>query len=142
MSLYRLIYVSRSKVAGPEAPAALNAILATSRDHNARHDITGALLFSQTRFTQVLEGEETVVKALLERIRHDPRNEELNVIMFSYPDRRRFEGWAMGYAGLTPEMDERLDPLIRSGVGRPASKEAQVMLDLMKDVAAPDALPE
>ena len=141
MPLYSFLYVSESLVKGPSAASALNAILTTSRRHNARHGITGALLFSRSRFTQVLEGEEEVVKALLDRIQVDRRNADLRTIGIHYPATRGFEGWAMGYADAPPEFDAELDPLIQAGVEPPTEKSAPVVLGLMQKLAAPDAVP-
>ena len=139
MSLYSLLYVSESLVSGPLAHVALNAILTTSREHNAKHGITGALLFSRTRFTQVLEGSEPVVKELVDRIRVDPRNTDLRVIGVNYPASRAFEGWAMGYADAPPAFEAMLDPLITAGVEARWSGASQAVLALMRRLTARSA---
>ena len=56
--LYRLVYYSVNRVAGetPVVSAEIGAILAKSQSNNAQAGITGALIFNNGIFAQVLEG--------------------------------------------------------------------------------------
>lgn len=77
-------------------PAELGRIVDVSRRNNARHGITGLLLHHEGNFMQALEGAETEVLALVERIRQDPRHTGMIVMVQQAIERRHFADWAMG----------------------------------------------
>ena len=56
--LFRLVYCSRNTISADQSdPAAeITEILVVSRTNNARDEVTGALLYSDGCFAQVLEG--------------------------------------------------------------------------------------
>lgn len=62
--------------------------------NNAKH-VTGILLFDGAEFFQVLEGEETVVNALFNRIRTDPRHSAVVLMMQDFSAYRRFNDTGM-----------------------------------------------
>lgn len=74
-------------------------IVKSSRAFNRQHDITGLLVFDGWRFFQYIEGEESEVRALVERIRCDERHEHFTELL-SRPmgGPRHFRNWSMGYA--------------------------------------------
>jgi hypothetical protein len=69
-SIYQVLY--HSSATQPPGEADLRALLAQAQDHNARHQITGLLLYSAGRYVQVLEGNQTDVESLYARIRRAP----------------------------------------------------------------------
>ncbi len=95
--IFRLAYVSRNL--GVADAAGLEAILAVSRRNNARDGVTGALLFSERCFAQVLEGPLAAVSQTFERIQLDERHGEVTVLLSERGAARRFGDWAMAYAG-------------------------------------------
>jgi hypothetical protein len=67
-----------------------------SAENNRRLGVTGLLCYRERNFVQFLEGEKTVVEALLERIKKDPRHTGV-ITMLSEPiEKRIFENWCMG----------------------------------------------
>jgi len=94
-AVFQIFYVSRA-AAGLD-DARVQSILHTSRRHNARHDVTGCLLFSGHCFAQVLEGAEPVVSALARRITADPRHVGVRVLSRTWRDERDYADWSMGY---------------------------------------------
>lgn len=91
---FRLIYTSR---AAPNlGDDDLSAILSTSRQWNSEHDITGVLVLVNGYFVQILEGESEAVYALVDKIRRDLRNSDLEVINVRNVAERAFGDWAMG----------------------------------------------
>ena len=101
MSVYNLVYISESRM-GPPTPATLQAvddILAVARHRNASVDVTGALLFTEGRFVQVLEGERNKVHEVFERIGADARHADVEILSAQYSDRRRFKEWSMAFVG-------------------------------------------
>lgn len=121
-ALYRIVYCSRNTTeTGPEE---FGRILAVSRANNARDDVTGALLFSNGSFAQVLEGPLAALERTFERIQCDPRHAGVTVLQFGPIEGRVFADWAMAEAAtLSVQSDgaagEALD-LLRQLVGREA----------------------
>lgn len=68
-----------------------------ARAFNHRVGITGALGFDGRDFTQILEGPESCVEALGDRIFQDPRHKSPETITREYIDRRMFASWGMAY---------------------------------------------
>jgi hypothetical protein len=78
-SLFRLVYASTSLLSDKPhlAGEQIEQILLASRRNNEAAEITGALLFSDTNFSQVLEGPRAEVERLYETLNHDPRHKDL-----------------------------------------------------------------
>jgi hypothetical protein len=74
---FRLVYRSRSRLPPEEREAAVAEIFTHARAANKRAGITGALLLTDHRFVQTLEGDEAAVRALYARIEQDPRHDEV-----------------------------------------------------------------
>ena len=131
MSVYTLVYAS--KATGLDAPHEIEAMLATARERNAREDVTGALLFTEGRFVQALEGERSKVKAVFDRICLDPRHAEVEVLSAQSADRPRFKEWSMAFVGDTPALRQRFSDAPLAALGRRQTGDA--LLDFMLDVA-------
>jgi hypothetical protein len=114
--LWTLAYVS----VAPRGLAAveLERILASSRQHNPEHGVTGVLLHCDGTFMQVLEGPQDGVQAIFLRIRTDPRHTQVRVLFDEAADGREFGGWAM--------LCEPVDPLeAQTLLGAPAGVRRQ-----------------
>ena len=100
MSIHTIIYTSKATndLAG-EAIAEIEAILATARRRNADCGIRGALLFTEGRFVQVLEGDKDIVERTFERISSDPRHHDIEVLCRQSASKPRFEYWSMAFVG-------------------------------------------
>ena len=116
-SLYRLIYCSRSLIARDVSntsatevlTAELRAILDAARRRNQIDEVSGALLFTNSGFAQVLEGQREVVERTFERISADPRHSDVTVLSFTPTEKRSFPDWSMGFCGQMA--DDAADPL-------------------------------
>ena len=99
--LDRLVYHSRNRIAGsPEEVAlGLETILAGSRRNNPRAGVTGALMFNNGCFAQVLEGPRPAVESIFERIQNDARHGDVSLLFFETVERRTFAGWSMAFIG-------------------------------------------
>ncbi|MEL6151088.1 MAG: BLUF domain-containing protein [Chloroflexota bacterium] len=95
MSLVQLTYVSVAT--RPMSRDDLVQILKEARDHNSQHDVTGMLLFRDSYFIQALEGEETVIRDLFERIAKDSRHDHVLEIGSDPIQKRDFMEWSMGF---------------------------------------------
>lgn len=102
MYLFRLIYYSKNAITAsgdPNQRAELKNILASAQKRNVASGITGALLFNQTYFAQVLEGDRKAVTETFCRIAQDPRHSD-HVILEARPiSSRRFADWSMCFVG-------------------------------------------
>lgn len=97
-NLYEVLYVSSL---APDAPLSVIADIAgKARLHNAKHDITGLLIFDGLRFCQQLEGPQKPVLALIERIRTDPRHTEVEIFHHGPLATRRFRSFALGFTNV------------------------------------------
>ena len=92
--LVRLMYASRA-VPAVDAEE-LHALLRQCRTNNPKHGITGVLCFADRIFLQVLEGGRGAVNQLYQRIVHDTRHRDVELLTYEEIEQRRFAGWAMG----------------------------------------------
>lgn len=95
-SLFQLIYESQASRAFTAAE--VEALLTASRASNARVGITGILLYRHGTFTQVLEGNEAAVRALVAKIQRDPRHQNLSIRLEQSIEMRSFPNWSMAYS--------------------------------------------
>lgn len=106
-SFYEVLYVS---TIAPEAPISIVANIAgKARPANHERDITGLLIFDGMRFCEQLEGHREGVLALLERIRHDPRHINVEILHHGPLAERRFKRFSLGYT--SAENDDALGQL-------------------------------
>ncbi len=95
--LYQVIYLST--IAPNVSPSCIADIVRVARRTNAQMSISGLLVFDGWRFCQYLEGPETHVRSLMEKIIQDPRHHQISVLhQGPFPGPRHYQGWAMGYA--------------------------------------------
>jgi hypothetical protein len=107
VSLYRLIYRSRDVIAQavPDAltdeglQRELRAIVGSARWHNKADNVTGALMYTDAGFAQVLEGPREVVERTFERIVADRRHADVTVLSFTPTQRRSFPDWPLAFRG-------------------------------------------
>jgi len=99
-NLFRLVYCSRNTIPNQQGNPAVEvaSILAASRANNARDGVTGALLYSEGCFAQVLEGGLDAVQRTFERIQCDPRHGDVVVLQAARAEGRLFGVWDMALA--------------------------------------------
>ena len=73
----------------------LDDIHRTAREVNALEGITGLLVFNGTHFLQIIEGAESAIDDLVERLRRDSRHTGLEIRDRRKIDSRSFPDWAM-----------------------------------------------
>ena len=96
---YRVVYCSRNLIGGADAQqhAEIGQILQTARANNSRKEVTGALLYNAGYFAQVLEGPQTAVEEIFERIQRDARHADVTVLEGGAADQRDFPDWSMAH---------------------------------------------
>lgn len=95
MALISLVYVSVGADGMSEED--LRDILASSRKNNRHHNITGMLLYRDGFFIQALEGEETVINELFDKIVEDKRHKNIMLVYKNAILTRTFGSWSMGF---------------------------------------------
>lgn len=66
---------------------------------NLRLEITGALIFENNQFGQVIEGPEDVIELLWEKIQQDNRHKNIRLIERKRIGSRSFQKWTMVFQG-------------------------------------------
>ena len=101
--LRQLIYISRATrvLTDEEAEALVNR----AASNNRKQGITGALLYLQGAFIQVLEGEADAISGLLDRLKRDTRHRDLRLLQDVEVQDRQFKNWSMGMVQ-TPTADK------------------------------------
>ncbi|WP_225437433.1 BLUF domain-containing protein [Arthrobacter sedimenti] len=94
-NLLSIVYSSTS--AHPFKDEELNALLALSRENNARAHLTGMLLYRSGRFLQVIEGPADVLRERMSIIAADPRHLDIHILLQETIDERQFPDWTMAY---------------------------------------------
>ncbi len=95
--LVRLLYASRAL---DSSPAAIEAILAQSRQYNPACGITGILCYGGGIFLQAIEGGRMPVNELYGHIQRDARHKDVALLHFEEISERRFGGWTMGQVNI------------------------------------------
>lgn len=127
--LERLTYFSCNLLRGPRwrVTEEVDALLTVARIRNAHLRITGALLFNDGCFAQILEGQSDDLSWLFASISADPRHCNVTLLQRAAVAERAFPDWAMQYveaepvpppsgAGLRETLFQRLATVVHGGV--------------------------
>ena len=107
--IYYIIYTSVPS--GEVSQKVVDEITDKSIAWNTDHGITGMLLCMENQFLQLLEGDENDVNEIFEKIRQDPRHQNVSVRIRGYSDDRVFSEWSMGSWMLSNENLNELSAL-------------------------------
>lgn len=94
--LYQLIYSSTSTDQF-DVSTDIDNILTSSKGFNVENEVTGVLIYKGGVFIQLLEGDESSVRTLFDKISSDSRHEELKVLYQGDTSERIFPHWSMAY---------------------------------------------
>lgn len=138
--MHHIIYLSRATY--PFTDAQLQDLLAQARPYNAAHGITGVLLYGNDQFLQLVEGEETEVRALYEHIRQDSRHQDITTFADKAIAERAFPDWSMAYqplkTGRFQELIGYLSPAIVHFENANMSLTDQQLLQLLRTFVLPE----
>ena len=144
--VFRLVYSSRSRIDADERKSELGAIFTFARRNNRALGITGALVVTDDAFAQTLEGEETAVRELYERIREDARHDEVTLLQAETVGGRVFGRWAMAEVSGTGGPDTRLlsnadrGVIVAAGPDERVTAEQEPVLAFMRESIARETL--
>jgi hypothetical protein len=98
---YQIIYSSQANA--PMSMSELEEILVDARAGNEKRNITGALIYVDGVFLQVLEGDKDVLRRLMHSIAADTRHSSVTVFHEAEVEQRLFSSWRMAYVSAQPE---------------------------------------
>jgi hypothetical protein len=98
---YQVIYSSQATAA--MSVDDLEEILVDAREGNERRNITGALIYVDGVFLQVLEGDKQTVLSLMRSIGDDSRHSSVKVFYEAEVETPMFGRWSMAYLSAMPE---------------------------------------
>ena len=104
MSLYELTYCSIASNNLKQKD--ILKILAKSKEHNKKNNITGCLLYHNHEFLQIIEGEEEHILKVFEKIQQDKRHDQIILLEQGKKTNRLFENWNMTYYDLNSKEHE------------------------------------
>lgn len=135
MGSFRLLYRSRNRIPADERKIELGELFSAARRFNKGVGISGALLLHDDTFVQLLEGDESAVRALYSRIATDPRHDEVELLTTEDVDGPVFAHWAMARVSEEGEPDIRLIAHadgIHKAAPRGTTPEQESLLDVMR----------
>ncbi len=127
---YQIMYSSQAT--NPMTVTDLEKILTDARAGNQARNVTGALVYVDGVFFQILEGDEAVLRSLMANIASDSRHRSVKVFYEAQVDARAFESWSMAYLAPTAQ-----DMAAWAGLPATATVE-EVLADVNRD---PDRVP-
>lgn len=138
MALFSLAYRSRNLVEDLtlDSLGELTNLLEVARARNAKLDITGALIFNEGLFAQILEGEEAAVREVFDSIQKDRRHTEINVFPTQQYEHRRFEAWSMAFVGPSPSARDYYERFSLLNGFEWTEASAGALVDLILDLIA------
>jgi uncharacterized Fe-S cluster-containing MiaB family protein len=117
----------------------LVTLLTNCRKKNDARRISGMLLYMEGCFFQVLEGPDTILEPLFEKISKDERHHHVMKLIMEPLEERTFGNWTMGFKNVTPEelvsITGLTDFLDRdsNGFNGIESKRARQLIDAFRD---------
>ncbi|RZK36438.1 MAG: BLUF domain-containing protein [Hymenobacter sp.] len=105
--MHHIIYISRAT--RQLSSIELIALLVQARRKNEAIGITGAMVYSEGQFMQVLEGDEATVTALYKCILADARHQAILKLADKPIAERQFLNWTMAFREITPAQMKGLD---------------------------------
>lgn len=140
------LYVSASRLDRAGSGAELERLVARARERNLERGITGALVFSGTRFAQYLEGPELMLNSLLQEICRDPRHHQFTSLDEGPCSERRCKEWNLAYSGPSLYVDRHIKALVSTVENDPARRRGidqlmQLILSATESIYAGRRLP-
>ena len=126
-----LLYISRRRATDGDIVNIVDA----ARARNARLQITGALIATDARFAQILEGSYAAIDELMDSIRRDQRHVQVDVVQDRQDDKRVFPIWSMAYSGRSVFAESLIDTLSGRGSDEHEGRHLKRLQDFMREFA-------
>jgi hypothetical protein len=128
---FQLCYASKTTSPDHQVLSDLREILGEARDFNILHQVRGVLCFADEHFFQCLEGEESVILRLLDKLYKDSRHQQIKLFRALQIERGHFSQWSMKYVRRNSKIKQFFES---KGITRfhPLSLEKQDIPNLLK----------
>ena len=131
-------YISESRIPEGEIDQTLESIVSEAQLRNITDGITGILFFQQGRFIQLIEGYQSAVRDLSNRIAHDPRHDNMHIFLDEQVLNRSCPEWSM--VSINLDKKTSLDHILLEHIGdiqkRDMKVEASGFADTLRDFLA------
>jgi hypothetical protein len=138
---YQMIYSSQANSA--MSMRDLEEILVDARAGNEARNVTGALVYVDGVFLQILEGEKETLLRLMRNIAADTRHSSVRVFHEAEVERPMFSNWRMAYVGAQPDQigawaglegTASIDAILQ-GMQREPQRTSRVIENILKVLA-------
>lgn len=134
-NLHCLVYVSRMvPVPSQSLQQTVRSILTVAQHRNAANDVTGLLIFNQSFFAQVLEGDLAVIENTFSRISRDPRHRWPSILLKTAAAERSFGAWTMCARQLSKLDNDILDRFDQQGAFPPLPASGARLLEQLRGI--------
>lgn len=123
------LYASNCAVAPAWAGPTVEALVARAALRNAQCGLSGALLFTGQHFIQALEGPAATLAQMRTTICDDVRHTDIVTLAEGTLPHRRFDGWALAYAGASVYLADQVRTAMADG--------APALISLLQAFARP-----
>lgn len=110
--LSSIVYVSRSALSIEGDAVAVEQIVEAAKIRNRSLHITGALIYTELHFAQVLEGPIQALEVVMDSVCRDVRHRDVTIALKQRISLRKFPNWEMAYMGRFPYLDRQVKPLL------------------------------
>ena len=134
-------YMSESLIPADEIDDTIAEIVAEAQLRNITEGITGILFYHEGKFIQLVEGYQSSLRQLIDRISHDPRHNNLQFFLDEQVLHRTCPEWSMVSVNLdrSKYLDHRLLPQIRDIYQKHTRVEADSFSQTLRDfLSIPD----
>ncbi len=132
MQLFELAYVSTITFNASDED--IEQIVSHSQLNNALADVSGLLLFNGINFAQLLEGPQSTLVRLFEKIRQDERHTGVIKLVERPIDARAFSGWSMAYLKSSDSVFDTNSRLVQVLASRGLAAEPSEIGDILNDM--------
>lgn len=138
---YQIMYSSQATK--PMTVTDLEAILDDARTGNVARNVTGALVYVDGVFFQIIEGDKAVVQELMASIARDSRHHSVKIFYEAEVNARAFESWSMAYVRTTTGQMSKwaglpgtstVEELLRE-VNRDAHRAPRILVSILEALA-------
>ena len=129
------LYVSSSRLSETTRFAEVDDLVEKAQRRNETLGLTGALIFTGSRFAQFLEGPPDSVQTVLESIFSDSRHDQITVLKDGRSNARRFSDWTLSYSGPSLYVDRHVKGLVGHSVNQLQIADIERLLVLLETTA-------
>jgi hypothetical protein len=132
--VHRLSYHSQALVS---SAAIFDELYAHAARFNAQAGITGALLYLDGRWAQILEGEYSAITSLFDRITRDSRHERVTLDYVIETEARLFADWSMARVTGDDKADIPLARIIAATIATDSDTRIRQLRSLARTAREP-----